>query len=43
MLEIRELIRRMQLGDTERQIARDLQVSRKTGSKYWAWHSSRTC
>jgi transposase len=37
VLEIRELIRRMQLGETDRQIARDLQVSRKTVSKYRAW------
>ncbi len=37
MLEIRELIRRVQLGETDRRIARDLQVSRKTVSKYRAW------
>lgn len=37
MLEIRELIRRVQLGEGDRQIARDLQVSRKTVSKYRAW------
>ena len=37
MLDIRELIRRLQLGETDRQIARDLQVSRKTVSKYRAW------
>ena len=37
MLEIRELIRRLQLGETDRQIARDLQVSRKTVSKYRRW------
>lgn len=37
MLEIRELIRRLQLGETDRPIARDLQVSRKTVSKYRAW------
>ena len=37
MLEIRELIRRVQLGDTDRRIARDLQVSRKTVRKYRAW------
>jgi len=36
-LEIRELIRRLQLGETDRQIARDLQVSRKTVSKYRRW------
>ena len=33
MLEIRELIRRVQLGETDRQIARDLHVSRKTVRK----------
>jgi len=37
VLEIRELIRRVQLGETDRRIARDLQVSRKTVSKYRAW------
>ena len=37
MLEIRELIRRVQLGESDRQIARDLQVSRKTVSKYRTW------
>lgn len=37
VLEIRELIRRVPLGDTDRRIARDLQVSRKTVRKYRAW------
>jgi transposase len=37
VLEIRELIRRLQLGETERRIARDLQVSRKTVRKYRTW------
>jgi len=37
VLDIRELIRRVQLGDTDRRIARDLQVSRKTVRKYRAW------
>jgi hypothetical protein len=36
VLEIRELIRQVQLGDTDRRIARDLQVSRKTVRKYRA-------
>jgi transposase len=36
-LDIREVLRRLQLGDTDRRIARDLQLSRKTVSKYWAW------
>ena len=37
MLEIREVIRRLQLGEPDRRIARDLQVSRKTVSKYRTW------
>jgi len=37
VLDIRELIRRVQLGEPDRRIARDLQVSRKTVSKYRAW------
>ena len=37
VLEIRELIRRLQLDETDRQIARDLQVSRKTVRKYRRW------
>src|SRR2546427_4452884 len=37
VLEIREVIRRLQLGETDRRIARDLQVSRKTVSKYRTW------
>ena len=37
MLDIREVIRRLQLGETDRQIARDVQVSRKTVSKYRVW------
>ena len=36
-MEIREVIRRLQLGETDRRIARDLQVSRKTVSKYRTW------
>jgi hypothetical protein len=37
VLDIRELIRCVQLGEADRQIARDLQVSRKTVRKYRAW------
>jgi len=37
VLDIRELIRRVQLGEADRQIARDLQVSRKTVTKYRVW------
>ena len=37
MLDIRGLIRRVQLGETDRQIARDLLVSRKTVKKYRVW------
>jgi hypothetical protein len=33
VLEIRELILRVQLGEPDRRIARELQVSRKTVSK----------
>jgi FixJ family two-component response regulator len=37
VLEIQELIRRAQLGETDRRIARDLQVSCQTMRKYRAW------
>lgn len=37
MLDIREVLRRLQLGETDRRIARDLQLSRKTVGKYRAW------
>ncbi|MCI0407155.1 MAG: IS21 family transposase [Acidobacteria bacterium] len=37
MLDVRELIRRLQLGEGDRPIARDLQLSRKTVSKYRSW------
>jgi hypothetical protein len=39
VLEMRQLIRRV-LGETDRRIVRDLQVSRKTVRKYRAWRSS---
>ena len=41
VLDIREVIRRLQLGERDRQIARDLQVSRKTVSKYRAWAAAQ--
>lgn len=37
MLDIRELIRRLQLGETTRQVAQDLGVGRRTVMKYHAW------
>ena len=37
VLDIRELIRRVQLGEGDRQVARDLGVSRKTVAKYREW------
>jgi DNA-binding NarL/FixJ family response regulator len=37
VLDVRELIRRLQLGEGDRPIARDLQLSRKTVAKYLAW------
>jgi transposase len=36
-LDIREILRRLQLGERDRRIARDLHVSRKTVGKYRAW------
>lgn len=37
MLDIREILRRLQLGQGDRAIARDLTTSRKTVAKYRAW------
>lgn len=37
MLDIREILRRLRLEETERRIARDLGVSRNTVSKYKSW------
>lgn len=37
MLNIREILRRMQLGQGDRAIARDLTTRRKTASKYRDW------
>lgn len=41
VLDIREVIRRLQLGEWDRRIARDLQVSRKTVGKYRAWAAAQ--
>ena len=35
--EIREILRRLQLGDRARRIARDLEVSRNTVAHYRGW------
>jgi transposase len=40
-LDIREVIRRLQLGEGDRRIARDLQVSRKTVGKYREWAAAQ--
>jgi transposase len=40
-LDIREVIRRLQLGERDRRIARDLQISRKTVRKYHEWAASQ--
>ena len=37
MLDIREIVRRIQAGDGDRRIARDMQIRRKTVTKYRAW------
>ncbi len=37
MLDIREILRRLQLGQGHRAIARDLGTSRKTVAKYHSW------
>jgi len=37
VLDIREIVRRLRLGETERQIARDLAIARKTVKKYRDW------
>ena len=37
MLDVREVVRRLQLGDGDRRIARDLGMSRKTVAKYRVW------
>jgi transposase len=40
VLDIREIVRRLQAGDGDRRIARDMQISRKTVTKYRAWATS---
>lgn len=37
MLDVREVVRRLQLGECDRRIARDLSMSRKTVAKYREW------
>lgn len=37
VLDVRELIRRVRLGDGVRRVARDMRVSRKTVAKYVSW------
>jgi len=37
VLDIREILRRLRLGQTERQVARDLALARKTVAKYRRW------
>lgn len=41
VLDVRELIRRVRLGDGVRRIARDMGVSRKTVAKYEKWASEQ--
>jgi transposase len=41
VLEVREIVRRLRLGETERRIGRDLGVSRNTVAKYRAWAEER--
>ena len=37
MTDIRELLRRLQLGEPDRRIARDLSLSRNTVARYRQW------
>lgn len=41
VLDIREILRRLQLGERDRRIARDLHISRKTVSKYHEWAAAQ--
>jgi len=41
VLDVREILRRLQLGQTARAVARDLAVSRKTVAKYQEWAQTR--
>jgi transposase len=40
-LDIREVLRRLQLGERDRRIARDLRLSRKTVGKYREWAAAQ--
>jgi hypothetical protein len=40
-LDIREILRRLQLGERDRRIARDLHLSRKTVGKYREWAAAQ--
>ena len=37
MTDVREIVRRLQLGEPDRRIARDLGVSRNTVARYRTW------
>jgi len=39
--DIREIVRRLQLGEPDRRIARDLDVSRNTVARYRVWAARR--
>ena len=41
VLDIREILRRLQLGERDRRIARDLRISRKTVGKYREWAAAQ--
>lgn len=41
VLDVREIVRRLGMGETERRIARDLGVSRKTVHRYRAWAATQ--
>lgn len=41
VLDIREILRRLQLGERDRRIARDLHLSRKTVGKYREWAAAQ--
>lgn len=40
VLDIREMLRRFRLGETDRRVARDLRASRRTVKRYRAWAAS---
>lgn len=41
MLDVREILRRLQLGQGDREVSRELHVSRKTVTKYRLWASGQ--